>query len=100
DVYKRQSKNCALCIFADVEIWLAGDVSVPLYPNLTSESDAQVLEHSEAALVLVGKLEDWASMAGGVRPGLPTVPLPICPTSDIDFNWSELQACAPIQDNP
>ncbi|MEB0007280.1 AMP-binding protein [Pseudomonas sp. MH9.2] len=94
------SKNCAHWIIADLAIWMAGHVSVPLYPNLTSESVAQVLEHSEAALVFVGKLDDWPSMAGGVRPGLPTVALPICPTADFDFNWSELQACAPIQDNP
>ena len=61
------SKNCAHWIVADLGIWMAGYVSVPLYPNLTAGSMRQVLEHSEAALAFVGKLDDWASMA----PGLP-----------------------------
>ena len=64
------SKNCAHWIVADLAIWMAGHVSVPLYPNLTADSMGQVLEHSEAALAFVGKLDDWASMA----PGLPVPP--------------------------
>ncbi|MDB6145698.1 MAG: putative Acyl-CoA synthetase, partial [Pseudomonas sp.] len=40
------SKNCAHWIIADLAIWMAGHISVPLYPNLTAESVAQVLEHS------------------------------------------------------
>ena len=46
------SKNCAHWIVADLAIWMAGHVSVPLYPNLTADSMGQVLEHSEAALAL------------------------------------------------
>jgi len=94
------SKNCAHWIIADLAIWMAGHVSVPLYPNLIADSVAQVLEHSEAALVFIGKLDDWPNMAAGIKPGLPTIALPICPKADFDFTWSDLQACAPIQDNP
>ena len=50
------SKNCAHWIIADLAIWMAGHVSVPLYPNLTADSLRQVLEHSEAALAFVGLL--------------------------------------------
>lgn len=53
------SKNCAHWVIADLAIWMAGHVSVPLYPNLTADSVAHVLRHSEAALVFVGKLDDW-----------------------------------------
>lgn len=73
------SKNCAHWIIADLAIWMAGHVSVPLYPNLTAESVAQVLEHSEAALAFIGKLDDWPGMSRGVSPDLPTISLPLHP---------------------
>ncbi|MFP3498035.1 AMP-binding protein [Pseudomonas sp. SIMBA_059] len=94
------SKNCAHWIIADLAIWLAGHVSVPLYPNLTTDSVAHVLTHSEAALVLIGKLDDWPAMAPGIPAGLSTVRLPLAPAGDFDFTWADLLACSPIQDNP
>lgn len=94
------SKNCAHWIVADLGIWMAGYVSVPLYPNLTAGSMRQVLEHSEAALAFVGKLDDWASMAPGLPGGMPTVSLPLHPHGDFDYRWDDLQRSAPIQDDP
>ena len=94
------SKNCAHWIIADLAIWMAGHVSVPLYPNLTAESVGQVLRHSEAALVFVGKLDDWPSMAPGVPEDIPTIGLPLRPQGEFSFTWDDLQACPPIQDNP
>jgi len=94
------SKNCAHWIVADLAIWMAGHVSVPLYPNLTADSMGQVLEHSEAALAFVGKLDDWASMAPGLPQGLPTVSLPLHPQGSFDYSWDDLQHSAPIQDDP
>ncbi|AEB58333.1 AMP-dependent synthetase and ligase [Ectopseudomonas mendocina] len=94
------SKNCAHWIVADLGIWMAGYVSVPLYPNLTAGSMRQVLEHSEAALAFVGKLDDWASMAPGLPAGMPTVSLPLHPHGDFDYRWDDLQRSAPIQDDP
>jgi long-subunit acyl-CoA synthetase (AMP-forming) len=94
------SKNCAHWIIADLAIWMAGHVSVPLYPNLTADSVNHVLTHSEAALVLIGKLDDWPAMAPGIPAGLPTISLPLCPAGDFDFSWADLQASSPIQDNP
>ncbi len=94
------SKNCAHWIIADLAIWMAGHVSVPLYPNLTADSVAQVLEHSEAALVFIGKLDDWPGMSRGVKADLPTVSLPLCPAGEFDFSWADLQRSSPIQDDP
>ncbi|TRO40827.1 AMP-binding protein [Pseudomonas sp. ALS1131] len=94
------SKNCAHWIVADLGIWMAGYVSVPLYPNLTAGSMRQVLEHSEAALAFVGKLDDWASMAPGLPAGMPTVSLPLHPHGDFDYRWDDLQRSEPIQDDP
>ncbi|WP_053128622.1 AMP-binding protein [Pseudomonas sp. MIACH] len=94
------SKNCAHWIIADLAIWMAGHVSVPLYPNLTADSVAHVLSHSEAALVFIGKLDDWPAMAPGIPAGVPSVSLPLCPKGSFDFSWADLQACSPIQDDP
>lgn len=94
------SKNCAHWIIADLAIWMAGHVSVPLYPNLTADSVAQVLNHSESVLAFIGKLDDWPSMSIGVPAGLPTISLPLHPPGDFDFSWAELQRRSPIQDDP
>lgn len=94
------SKNCAHWIIADLAIWMAGHVSVPLYPNLTADSVAQVLNHSESVLAFIGKLDDWPSMSTGVPAGLPTISLPLHPPGDFDFSWAELQRSSPIQDDP
>ncbi|MER1157381.1 AMP-binding protein, partial [Pseudomonas aeruginosa] len=91
------SKNCAHWIVIDLAIWMAGHVSVPLYPNLTAESARQVLEHSESAVVFVGKLDDWPAMAPGVPEGIPTVAMPLHPEGRFDRQWSDLQACAPLE---
>ena len=94
------SKNCAHWIVADLAIWMAGHVSVPLYPNLTAESVRQVLEHAEARVAFIGKLDAWPAMAPGVPEGVTTVALPLRPEGSFDRLWSDLQACLPIQDTP
>ena len=94
------SKNCAHWIIADLAIWMAGHVSVPLYPNLTADSVAQVLNHSESVLAFIGKLDDWPSMSKGVPDDLPTISLPLHPPGDFDFSWADLQRSSPIQDDP
>ncbi|WP_405123077.1 AMP-binding protein [Pseudomonas sp. M20] len=94
------SKNCAHWIIADLAIWMAGHVSVPLYPNLTADSVAQVLNHSESVLAFIGKLDDWPGMSKGVPADLPTISLPLHPSGDFDFSWADLQRSSPIQDDP
>lgn len=94
------SKNCAHWIIADLAIWMAGHVSVPLYPNLTAESVNQVLTHSESVLAFIGKLDDWPGMSVGVPADLPTISLPLHPLGEFDFSWDDLQKSSPIQDDP
>jgi long-chain acyl-CoA synthetase len=94
------SKNSAHWIVTDLAIWMAGHVSVPLYPNLTAESVRQVLEHAEVRVAFIGKLDDWPGMAPGVPQAVTTVALPLHADGTFDKQWSDLQACAPIQDQP
>ena len=71
------SKNCAHFIMCDLAIWMAGHVTVALYPTLTPDTVAWILEHSESRLLFVGKLDDWEEMEPGVPASLPRVVLPL-----------------------
>ena len=44
------SKNSAWWIMADLAIWMAGHISVPLFPTLAADTIKQILEHSESKL--------------------------------------------------
>lgn len=81
------SKNTAWWMLADFAIWMAGHVSVPLYPTLAPDTIRQILEHSESKLLFVGKLDGWDHMKPGVPPGLPCIAMPLssergCPQWD------------------
>ena len=73
------SKNTAWWLMADFAIWLAGGVSVPLYPTLAADTIRQILTHSEARLLFIGKLDGWAGMKPGVPPGLRCIRMPLAP---------------------
>ncbi len=72
------SKNCAHWIICDLAIMMAGHVSVPLYPNLQAGTVQQILEHSEAKLLFVGKLDDWKAMKAGVPEDVKCIAFPFC----------------------
>ena len=77
------SKNCAHWLMADLAIWMAGHVSVPIYPILTADIVTYTLEHSESKLLFVGKLDPvWDDMKQGVPAGLKTVAFPLAPENE------------------
>src|SRR6185312_1314859 len=98
------SKNTAWWLIADLAIWMAGHVSVPIYPTLTPESIRKILEHSETRLVFVGKLDRYSEMAPGLPDELPRVTLPLSPpeaTRDGVRSWDEIiSTTQPIEGNP
>ena len=94
------SKNCAHWIMSDFAIWMAGHVSVPLYPTLNAESVRQVLEHSGSKALFVGKLDDWPAMKPGVPAGVQCISYPNSPPNDFP-TWDDLVAkTAPLKDIP
>lgn len=94
------SKNCAHWMMTDWAIWMAGHVSVPLYPTLAAETIRQILEHSEAKLLFVGKLDGWDGMKAGVPAGLPCISYPLSPPNDFP-SWDDIVArTAPLAGNP
>jgi len=88
------SKNCAHWLIADFAIWIAGFVSVPLYPTLAAATIRQILEHSEAKLLFVGKLDGWDGMRAGVPEWLPCVAFPLAPANDY-VQWDAILAATP-----
>jgi long-chain acyl-CoA synthetase len=86
------SKNTAWWLMADWAIWMAGHVSVPLYPTLTAETVRQILDHSEARLLFIGKLDDFDHMRCGIRAGLPCITTPLAPAAHPGTLWDEIVA--------
>jgi len=94
------SKNCAWWFLADFAIWMAGHVTVPLYPTLTPETIRLTLEHSESKLVFVGKLDGFEGMKSGIPAGLPIIALPLAPKLDAP-QWADLVAkTKPMEGTP
>ncbi len=94
------SKNSAWWIFADIAIWMAGHVSVPLYPTLTPDTIRQILDHSESKLIFVGKLDGYDGMKDGIPEGLPAIEMPLAPDTGFD-KWDDLlKGVDPIEDSP
>lgn len=73
------SKNCAWWMMSDLAIWMAGHVSVPLYPTLAPDTIRHILEHSEARACVVGKLDGWEHMKPGIPLDLPCISTPLSP---------------------
>lgn len=94
------SKNCAHWIMSDLAIWLAGHVSVPLYPTLSADSIRQIMEHSGAKVLFVGKLDDWDAQAPGVPEDVECISYPLSPHTNF-VSWDEVVARQPaMTENP
>ena len=103
DTVAMLSKNTAHWIMADFAIWMAGCVSVPLYPTLAADTIRQILDHSQAKLLFVGKLDGWEGMKPGVPEGLPCISLPLAPADAARSYpaWDDIIAkTAPLQGTP
>ena len=78
------TKNCAHFLMAELAIWMAGGTTVAVFPTETADNLHYVLEHSEASLLFVGKLDQWAQHAAGVPAGLPCIALPLAPPTSFE----------------
>ncbi|MBL0917409.1 MAG: AMP-binding protein [Hydrogenophaga sp.] len=97
------SKNCAWWMMSDLAIWMAGYVSVPLYPTLAPETIRQILTHSESKALFVGKLDGWEGMKPGVPADMPCISYPLSPVDAIQAydGWDAICArTQPLKGNP
>jgi len=91
------AKNSAHWLISDYAIWMAGAVSVPLYPTLAAGTIRQILEHSDAKLLFVGKLDGWEAMKPGVPADMPCIAHPLAPEDAKQSypGWDEVCARTP-----
>ncbi len=70
------SKNCAHWIMADLAIWMAGYISVPIYPSLSAPAVRYVLEHCDAKVLFIGKLDDYKNQRSGIPEDVKKISFP------------------------
>lgn len=94
------SKNCAHFILTDLAIWMAGHVSVALYPTLNADTIEYILDHSESKLLFVGKLDGWDEIQKGIPAAMPCIALPLAPPTNYE-SWNTITArTEPLEGNP
>ena len=94
------SKNCAHFILADLAIWMAGHVSVALYPTLNADTIEYILDHGESKLLFVGKLDGWSEIQKGIPKEMPCISLPLAPPNDYEQWDSIVDKTEPLQGTP
>ncbi len=86
-------KNSAHWIMADLAIWMAGHVSVPLYPTLNADTARYIIEHSELKVLFLGKMDGstdtWNDLQHGLPDDLLMIGLPLSPRSELP-QWLHL----------
>jgi len=97
-------KNSAHWVMADLAIWMAGHVTVPLYPALNGDTAGYILEHSEARLLFLGKMDGksdgWNEIQPVIPANMPIISLPMSPRADVP-QWDQIIGnTAPRQDIP
>lgn len=89
-------KNTAHWIIADLAIWMAGHVSVPLYSTANADTVKYVIEHADLRLIFVGRLDGdaagWRAVRSAVPADLPLIALPMAPCGDEVQSWDRLIA--------
>lgn len=96
-------KNSAHWIMADLAIWMAGHVSVPLYSTLNVDNAKHVLIHSEAKLLFIGKLDgqsdSWYQVREIIPESMPCIRLPLSPEYQGAPQWDDLiRMTSPLED--
>lgn len=98
------SSNCREWIIADLAIMMAKMVSVPLFPTLSGEQIAEVIELGDVELLFVGKTMVWDDMKTGIRSDLKVVKFPHYKGNDqidVGDDWNDiLNRTEPLQGNP
>jgi long-chain acyl-CoA synthetase len=88
------SRNCAWWIMADLAIWMAGHVSVPIYPSLNWRTIYNIVEHSEAKACFLGATDEQEATRGGIPPEVSCIRFPTAPVND-DPTWDSLRVANP-----
>jgi long-chain acyl-CoA synthetase len=94
------AKNSAHFFMVDLAVWMAGGTTVAIFPTETADNVRYVLDHSEASLLFVGKLDTWEQQKRAVPAGLPCIEMPLAPATGFP-TWDEIVArTAPLPGRP
>jgi long-chain acyl-CoA synthetase len=94
------SKNCAHCFVAELAIWIGGFTTVSIFPTESADTIRYVLDHADARLLFVGKLDTWAAQSAGVADDLPRIAFPLAPPTPYP-RWDDVVAAAtPVGGRP
>jgi long-chain acyl-CoA synthetase len=85
------SRNCAWWLMADLAIWMAGHVSVPIYPSLNWRTILNILEHSDAKACFLGATDEHELTRSGIPAGVVCVRFPTAPAED-GPSWDSIRA--------
>ena len=94
------SKNCAHFFIAELAIWMAGCTTVAIFPTESADTIRFVLDHSDARLLFVGKLDTWDQQAAGVPADLPCIAFPLAPPTGFETWDAVLARTAPLAGKP
>jgi long-chain acyl-CoA synthetase len=83
------SKNCAHFFMAELAIWIAGYTTVAIFPTETADTVRFVLDHSDASLLFIGKLDTWSQQRPAVPDGLPCIAFPLAPSTPYE-GWDAI----------
>ena len=79
---------------AELAIWMSGCTTVAIFPTETGETIRYVLDHSEASLLFVGKLDTWPAQAPFVPSSLPCIAFPLAPANQFS-KWDDIVQSTP-----
>jgi long-chain acyl-CoA synthetase len=88
------ARNSAHFFMVDLAVWMAGHVTVAIFPTETASNIRFVLDHSEASLLFVGKLDTWEQQRGAVPSRLPCIALPLAPETGFE-TWDAIVSGTP-----
>mgnify|MGYP000458414269 CR=1 FL=1 len=94
------SKNCAYFIMSDLAIWMAGHVSIAVYPSSDADTIGYTLAHSDSKLAFVGDLDNWDTTKKAILEKLPIISYPLSSALN-GQQWDDIvKRTSPISDNP
>ncbi|WP_181314682.1 AMP-binding protein [Photobacterium phosphoreum] len=86
------SKNCAEWFICDLAMMLGGYVSVPIFPTAGADTISHCIDHSDAALIIIGKLDSPTAIneVTTSHPQLPTIAFSYAGTPAAQFQLDTL----------
>src|ERR1700736_29540 len=97
------SRNSAWWIIAELGAWMAGLVTVPLYPSLRADSIRELLCHADVRACFLGAMDDREAMQQGVPVGVLRIAMPNAAPEvqrGSDQRWEEIIAeCEPMAES-